>query len=147
MLLLLAAMGRLITILREVQRAWGDCQEQIPAVERVFGMLDRPSRLIEGPDALACPAPRENITIENVHFSYQKNDDEVLRGVNITIPVGATVALVGQTGAGKSTLLDLIPRFHDVTAGRIAFDGADIRQFTLDSLVHHVAIVQQDNFL
>jgi ABC-type multidrug transport system fused ATPase/permease subunit len=147
MLLLIAAMGRLITILREVQRAWGDCQEQIPAVERVFGVLDRPSRLIEGPDALACPAPRENITIENVHFRYQKNDDEVLRGVNITIPVGATVALVGQTGAGKSTLLDLIPRFHDVTEGRIAFDGADIRQFTLDSLVHHVAIVQQDNFL
>jgi len=144
---LIAAMGRLITILREIQRAWGDCQEQIPGVERVFAVIDRPSRLIEGPDALTCPPPREAITVEDVHFRYQSRDEEVLRGLTMTIPVGSTVALVGESGAGKSTLLDLIPRFHDVTAGRIAIDGVDIRDYRIDSLVHHVAIVQQDNFL
>jgi subfamily B ATP-binding cassette protein MsbA len=82
-----------------------------------------------------------------VSFRYAPTDADVLHNVTITIPIGKTVALVGPTGAGKTTLLDLIPRFHDVTAGRITIDGVDLRDLTLASLAPLFAIVQQDNFL
>ncbi len=143
----LAALGRLISILREVQRGWNDVQEQIPAVERVYALLDRPSLVTDRADAKPCPRPVRAITVEKVRFRYPRTDEEVLRGLDITIAVGTTVAVVGQTGSGKSTLLDLMPRFHDVTSGRIAIDGVDIRDLQHESLVRHVAIVQQDSFL
>jgi subfamily B ATP-binding cassette protein MsbA len=147
LILFLTAMGRLITVMRETQRGWGDAQERIPAAERVFAVLDRPSRIVDRPGALPCPSPTRAITVEQVRFRYLPEADEVLRGLDLEIPVGKTVALVGESGAGKSTLLDLVPRFHDVGAGRIAFDGVDIRDYQLVSLVRHVAIVQQDSFL
>ncbi|MBA3708833.1 MAG: ABC transporter ATP-binding protein [Planctomycetes bacterium] len=143
----LGAMARLITVLREIQRSWGDAQEQIPAVERVFSVLDRPSTIQDRPDARACPAPTRALTVEQVSFRYAPASDDVLRKLDLEIPVGKTVALVGESGSGKSTLLDLIPRFHDVTGGRIAIDGVDIRDYQYESLVHNVAIVQQDSFL
>jgi subfamily B ATP-binding cassette protein MsbA len=146
-LLCLGAMSRLITNMRELQRGWNDVQEQIPAVERVYQLLDRPSRVVDRPEARDFTPPRNAITVEQVRFAYPGTNEEVLRGLDITVRVGSTVALVGQTGSGKSTLLDLIPRFHDVTGGRIAIDGVDIRDLRLDTLVHHVAIVQQDSFL
>ncbi len=143
----LIALGRLITILREVQRGWNDVQEQIPAVERVYALLDRPSQVVDRAQAIPCPRPERAITVESVRFRFPRTDEDVLRGLDLTIAVGTTVALVGQTGSGKSTLLDLLPRFHDVTAGRIAIDGVDIRDLQHESLVRHVAIVQQDSFL
>ncbi|MBA2479615.1 MAG: ABC transporter ATP-binding protein [Planctomycetes bacterium] len=143
----LLVMARLISVMREIQRSWGDAQEQIPAVERVFTMLDRPSTIQDRPGARPCPAPQRALTIEQVSFRYAAGSDDVLRKLDLEIPVGKTVALVGESGSGKSTLLDLIPRFHDVTGGRIAIDGVDIREYQYESLVHNVAIVQQDSFL
>jgi subfamily B ATP-binding cassette protein MsbA len=147
LILFLTAMGRLITVMRETQRGWGDAQERIPAAERVYAVLDRPSRIVDRTGALPCPAPSKAITVESVRFRYLPQAEEVLRGIDLEIAVGKTVALVGESGSGKSTLLDLIPRFHDVGAGRIAFDGIDIRDYQVESLVRHVAIVQQDSFL
>jgi len=72
---------------------------------------------------------------------------DLLRGIDLEIPVGRTVALVGASGGGKSTLIDLIPRLQDVTAGRVLWDGSDVRSFRASTVVHHCAIVQQDAFL
>ncbi len=143
----LGVFARLITSVREVMRTWGDVQEQLPAVERVNALLDRPSAIVDRPGATACPTPRDAIRFERVAFRYQPTAEDVLKDLDLVIPVGKTVALVGPSGAGKTTLMDLLPRFHDVTGGRITIDGADLRDLQLASLAQHFAIVQQDNFL
>jgi subfamily B ATP-binding cassette protein MsbA len=147
LLVIFGALGRLTTVLREVQRVWGDTVEQFPAAERVFAVLDTPSRITDRPGAVDCPVPRQGIRLESVWFRYAPEAEDVLRGLDLDIPVGRTVALVGESGSGKSTVLDLIPRFHDVTGGRILIDGTDVRELKQDSWVHHCAIVAQDSFL
>ena len=92
------------------------------------------------------PAIRHGITFEHVCFSYKK-DVEVLHDINLDVRVGEMLALVGNSGGGKSTLVSLIPRFYDVTRGSIKVDGTDIREFSLNDLRQHIAMVFQDNFL
>ncbi|MBA3684522.1 MAG: ABC transporter ATP-binding protein [Planctomycetes bacterium] len=142
----IGALGFATSNLRAGNRAWGDLQEALPSAERVFEILDRPSRIVDRPDAVDCPAPRSLIRLEGVHFAYGPGD-EVLNRLDLDIPVGKTIALVGESGAGKSTILNLLPRFYDPTAGRVTIDGVDIRSFRQRSLVAKVAIVQQDSFL
>jgi subfamily B ATP-binding cassette protein MsbA len=110
-------------------------------------VLDQQSAIQDKANALPCPAPKQAIILDHVSFRYQPQLEFVLRDISLTVPVGKTVALVGQSGAGKSTLLDLLPRFHDVNDGKITIDGVDLRDFQLESLSHHFAIVQQDSFL
>lgn len=98
---------------------------------------ERPQRLAEGPG---------EIRLEDVGFSYDGNG-AVLEAVNLTVPGGAAVALVGATGSGKTTLAHLIPRFRDVTSGSISVDGVDVRDLTLDELRREVAVVFQETFL
>jgi ATP-binding cassette subfamily B protein len=86
------------------------------------------------------------INYENVSFSYESGR-EVLHGINLSIKEGETVAFVGPSGAGKTTLCSLLPRFYDVSGGRITIDGNDIRDLTLNSLRRQIGIVQQDVFL
>ncbi len=143
----IGALARLITSVREVVRAWGDLQEQLPSAERVYALLDRESAVRDRPDARDCPPPAQAIRCTGVRFAYDSGSEEVLRGVDLDIPIGRTIALVGESGSGKSTLLDLLPRLHDVTAGAITVDGVDVRELRHDSLVHHFAIVGQDAFL
>jgi subfamily B ATP-binding cassette protein MsbA len=143
----IGALARLITSVREVVRAWGDLQEHLPSAERVHALLDRQSAVVDRPGARDCPLPRAAIRCEGVRFAYPPGVDEVLRGLDLEIPIGRTTALVGETGSGKSTLLDLLPRLHDVTGGRIAIDGVDVRDLRHDSLIRHFAIVGQDAFL
>lgn len=88
-----------------------------------------------------------DITFENVSFQYQENTEKVLNHINLKVPAGAYMALVGSSGAGKSTLCSLIPRFYDVTDGAIRVDGKDIRSLKLKSLRDHIGIVQQDVYL
>jgi subfamily B ATP-binding cassette protein MsbA len=144
-----AALARLITALREMVRTWGDMQEQRPAAVRVYAVLDRVPAIADRAGARPCPAPRQALRFEDVSFRYPggEGQGDVLRGITIDIPVGRTVALVGKSGGGKSTMLDLLPRFRDVTGGRITIDGTDLRDLQLASLSQHFAIVQQDNFL
>ncbi|HEY9666964.1 MAG TPA: ABC transporter ATP-binding protein [Coleofasciculaceae cyanobacterium] len=87
------------------------------------------------------------INIENVSFTYPNHDDLVLNKVNLWVPKGTTLALVGASGAGKSTLVDLLPRFYDPTEGRIAIDGKDLKEFDIRSLRQAMGIVSQDTFL
>lgn len=90
---------------------------------------------------------RGDIAFENVSFQYEENTEKVLNHINLNVPAGSYMALVGSSGAGKSTLCSLIPRFYDVTGGAVKIDGRDIRDLTLKSLRDHIGIVQQDVYL
>jgi len=99
------------------------------------------------PDAVDLVNVRGDITFENVTFQYEENTEKVLNQINLNVPAGAYMALVGSSGAGKSTLCSLIPRFYDVTGGTIRIDGKDIRDVKLKSLRNQIGIVQQDVYL
>jgi ATP-binding cassette, subfamily B, bacterial MsbA len=120
-------------------------QQAMGAAERVMELLDTSSDVVERPDARPLDGIRRGIRFEGVSFRY--DHELVLRDVDLEIPRGEVVALVGMSGGGKSTLADLIPRFYDVPQGRITIDGVDIRDYTLASVRAHIAIVTQHTFL
>ena len=147
LLLVLTFVGLLIGALREVQRVWGDVLEYLPSGARVFELLDRQPSLIDLPAAPAAGSPTSALRLERVTFRYKADAEPVIEDLDLTIPIGKVTALVGPSGGGKSTILDLIPRLRDVSAGRITWDGVDVRAVQADSLIHQVAIVNQDSFL
>lgn len=114
--------------------------------QRIFEILDAESEVKDAPNALALPPVNGFVRFEGVSFSYD-SVSSVLRNVNLEARPGEVIALLGATGSGKSTVVNLIPRFYDVTTGRITIDGVDIRDVTLASLRRSVGIVQQDVFL
>lgn len=101
----------------------------------------------DAPDATPIGMVKGEIEFDNVSFQYKDNQENVLNHINLTVPAGAYMALVGSSGAGKTTLCSLIPRFYDVTGGRIMIDGKDIRSVTLKSLRDQIGMVQQDVYL
>ena len=120
-------------------------QAAMASSERIFGLLDTPPRLVS-PAAGRTPAGPGRITFENVWFAY-RGEDYVLRDVSFTIEPGERVGIAGHTGAGKTTLINLLLRFYDVSRGRIAIDGVDIREIPLDALRRRFGLVLQDVFL
>src|SRR5262249_13416454 len=122
-------------------------QQGLAGADRVFGLLDTPSAVAERAGARVLSGIRRSIRFENVEFAYDRDSGPVLRDIDLDIPAGAVVALVGTSGGGKTPLADLIPRFYDVTPGRITIDGVDIRDITLASLRAHMAVVTQFTFL
>ncbi len=119
-------------------------QEGLAGAQRLFDLLDRAPAISERPGATPLAQPTTGaIRFEDVGFAYG-DDQPALTGVSIDIPAGKTVALVGPSGAGKSTIMNLIPRFHDVGAGRILIDGTDVRDATLASIYANVALVSQE---
>jgi ATP-binding cassette subfamily B protein len=118
----------------------------ISAGQRILEILDTESAVRESPGAIELDGIKAAVSAENVSFSYDSTDP-ALKNVSFSAQPGELVALVGSLGSGKSTIAHLIPRFYDVTAGRITIDGIDIRDVTLDSLRRNVGIVQQNTFL
>ncbi len=121
-------------------------QKATVSSERVFELLDIQPDIVSPPDAVRPTEMHWDIVLQDVEFTYQP-DRPVLSDVNIQIPEGAMVALVGATGAGKSTVTNLIPRFYDPQHGTIQVGGHDVRSLDLDFLRSHIAIVLQDVFL
>ncbi len=117
----------------------------IAGAERVFSIIDRVPDIEDKPQAMALPPVNRGIVIENVNFSYEATP--VLNNINLSIKAGEVIAFVGMSGGGKTSLVNLIPRFYDVTAGRIAIDGHDIRDVSLKSLRSQIAIVTQQTIL
>ncbi len=113
---------------------------------RIFEVLDTPPDIVDAPDARTLTHVRGHVRFEDVSFSYGEGP-EVLSGVDIDAQPGQIIALLGATGSGKSTVLHLLPRFYDVTSGRVTIDGVDVREVTLASLRHSVGLVLQDVFL
>ncbi|HEY7268763.1 MAG TPA: ABC transporter ATP-binding protein, partial [Dehalococcoidia bacterium] len=116
------------------------------SAERIFELMDAQSAVTEKPGAVALDNVTGHVQLENVSFTYD-NLSAVLKDVNIDATPGRVVALLGPAGSGKSTIVNLIPRFYDVTEGRILIDGQDVRDVTLASLRKTIGIVQQDVFL
>lgn len=114
--------------------------------ERLFQVLDAQSEVQEDPQAVALPPVQGHVRFEGVSFGYESHDP-VLKNVDLEAKRGEVIALIGRTGGGKSTLVNLIPRFYDVTEGRITIDGFDIRKVTLSSLRRQIGVVLQDTFL
>jgi len=117
----------------------------IAAGERVLELIDEKNAVTDRPDAVAVRGFSDAIVFREVDFAY--GDKPILHRINLTIPKGKTVALVGPSGGGKSTLVDLIPRFMDVTAGGILFDGRDVRDLAQDSLRTLIGTVNQESIL
>lgn len=118
----------------------------ISSSERIFELLDAQSAVQEKPGAPAITNVQGHVRFEKVGFGYDKLS-AVLTGVDIDATPGKVIALLGPAGSGKSTVVNLIPRFYDVTEGRITIDGTDIRDVTIESLRRNIGIVQQDVFL
>ncbi len=124
-------------------------QQAMGASASIFAFFDAKDDVKERPHAAAMPQFSNSIRFENVGFSYstEKGEEQILHNVNLEVRSGELLALVGPSGAGKSTLVNLIPRFFDVTSGRILIDGRDIREMTLGSLRRQVAQVTQETIL
>ncbi len=121
-------------------------QEGLAGLVRVFAVVDERPTILDAPDAVALPAGRGHVVFDDVHFVYP--DGRIgLAGLSFEAAPGRTVALVGPSGGGKSTAISLIPRLHDVTAGAVRIDGADLRRVTLASLRDAIAYVGQDALL
>ncbi len=118
----------------------------LAAADRVFEIIDAKSEVMEKEDAVELGDIKGYVRFENVNFGYDKNH-MILKNVNLDVKAGETVAILGATGSGKSSIINLIPRFYDVTSGRITIDGRNIRDVTLSSLRRNIAIVHQEPFI
>jgi subfamily B ATP-binding cassette protein MsbA len=121
-------------------------QQALGATTQVFSFLELEEEVTEAPGARALPPFSRDVVFDNVSFTYDGNG-AVLQNIHLTARAGEVVAIVGLSGAGKTTLVNLLPRFHDVTAGAIRVDGVDIREVTLRSLREQIAIVTQETIL
>ena len=116
------------------------------AMGRVFELFDLKPEITDRKDAIEMKGFNDKIEFKNVCFEYLPNQP-VLKNLNLSVRKNETLAIVGNSGGGKSTLVNLIPRFYDIKSGSITFDGIDIRDFSINSLRHNIAMVFQDNFL
>jgi subfamily B ATP-binding cassette protein MsbA len=117
----------------------------IAGADRIFNIIDRMPDIEDKPDAAVLPPISKSIHMENVTFCYETTP--VLKNINLTIKAGEVVAFVGMSGGGKTSLVNLIPRFYDVSEGRVLIDGHDVRDVTLQSLRRQIAIVTQQTIL
>jgi ABC-type multidrug transport system fused ATPase/permease subunit len=118
----------------------------VAALDKIVGVLDEEVEVRDRDEARSLGAVEGRVTFEGVRFAYGRGP-EVLHGIDLDVPAGTTVALVGHTGAGKSTIAKLLARFYDPTEGRIAIDGVDLRDATQESLRRRLGIVPQEGFL
>jgi ABC-type multidrug transport system fused ATPase/permease subunit len=124
----------------------GQAQRATASGERIFEVIDEPEDVTDRPGAVELPPGDGHVRFEGVSFGYDERRP-VLQGIDLELAPGRTVALIGHTGSGKTTLASLVPRFYDVTAGRISVDGLDVREAKLASLRREIGIVAQDPFL
>lgn len=137
---LIATIRRIIEFAEQFQRG-------MTGIERFLQIMDADIEIFDEPGAVVLEKPEGNIVFEDVNFEYPDDHNQVFSHLNLSIRAGEKVAIVGPSGGGKTTLCNLIPRFYDVSAGRITLDGEDIKQFTLKSLRKSIGIVQQDVYL
>ena len=137
----------LIATIRRIVEFAEQFQRGMTGIERFAEIMDTPIAIADAPDAKTLQVTQGGIELQDVSFEYPDDHNKVLRHVNLTIHPGESLALVGPSGGGKTTLCNLIPRFYDVTGGRILIDGQDVRSVTLHSLRSAIGVVQQDVYL
>ncbi|KKI88988.1 multidrug ABC transporter ATP-binding protein [Bacillus sp. SA1-12] len=117
------------------------------SMDRVFEFIDVPYEVVDKPNAIEAKNIRGDVEFEHISFRYQESEPLIIENLSLQVKRGETVALVGMSGGGKSTLVSLLPRFYDVTDGRILLDGIDIRDYQAQSLRGQIGMVLQDTFL
>ena len=137
---LIASIRRIIEFTEQFQRG-------MTGIERFAEIMDTPVTITDAPDAVELKDVKGEIKFEDVDFCYDDGNENVLTKINININPGDNIAIVGSSGGGKTTLCNLIPRFYEVTSGRILVDGIDIKTLTLKSLREKIGVVQQDVYL
>ena len=148
--------GLLLSIGGYAGRFWGPIQRigrqynllifSISYLERIFEVIDEPIVIDDAPDAAMLPEIKGDVKFDDVHFSYD-GEVMVLKGIDLDIKAGQSVAFVGQTGSGKTTIVNLISRFYNITQGEISIDGHDISRVTVNSLRSQMGIMLQDTFI
>lgn len=141
----IAFFSQLIQPLKALSTASFNIQKGAASIERIESLIQTPVEIKDAPDAKVLKSFQDAIELRNVSFSYE--DVPVLKNINLIIPKGKTVALVGSSGAGKSTLADLVPRFIDATEGEVLIDGVNIKNYTLHSIRNQMGIVTQEAIL
>jgi ATP-binding cassette subfamily B protein len=131
---------------QQLSQLYGTFLSATAALDKITDVLDEEPEVRDRPGAIELPTVRGHVRFEGVRFAYGRGD-EVLHGIDLDVPPGATVALVGHTGAGKSTIAKLLARFYDPSEGRITIDGADLRDVTQESLRRQLGVVPQEGFL
>jgi len=139
-------LGMLIMPLRSLGMWIGQAQRATASGERIFQVMDEPEEIADRPDAVPLPAGGGHLRFEGVGFEYM-DGRPVLQDIDLELAPGKTIALIGHTGSGKTTLTSLVPRFYDVTSGRVTLDGVDVRDVELNSLRNAIGVISQDPFL
>ena len=140
--------GQFFFPIRMLAQRYNVFQSVMAAGAKIFTLLDTPCEIVDTQNAVTLPRIKGDITFQDVHFAYDgDSDDGVLRGINLEVPAGHTVAFVGHTGAGKSTMIKLIMRFYDVKSGQLLIDGYEIDRVTQDSLRSQMGVVLQEPYL
>ncbi|MGW6909850.1 ABC transporter ATP-binding protein [Streptomyces sp. NPDC054940] len=122
-------------------------QASLALFQRIFEYLDLPIDITEREDPVHLDRAKGEVRFENVEFRYDGKSGAILDGIDLAVPAGGSLALVGSTGAGKSTLGHLVPRLYDVTGGRVTLDGVDVRDLDFDTLARSVGVVSQETYL
>lgn len=122
-------------------------QTSLALFQRIFEYLDLPVDITEPERPVALDKVRGEVRFDGVDFSYEEKDGNTLHGLDLTVPAGGSLAVVGPTGSGKSTLSYLVPRLYDVTGGRVLLDGVDVRDLAFDTLARAVGVVSQETYL
>jgi ATP-binding cassette, subfamily B, bacterial len=139
-------LGMLIMPLRSLGMWIGQSQRATASGERIFQVMDEPEEIAERPGAVELRPGPGHLRFEHASFEYLRRRP-VLEDIDLDLVPGRTVALIGHTGSGKTTLTSLVPRFYDVTAGRVLLDGVDVRDIKLASLRRSIGVISQDPFL
>lgn len=142
--------ARLIPPVQAIVKAYSSLQKGSASAMRIFEILDADEKIIEISNAVTMNTFEEKIEYKNVYFAYDAEDGKktyVLDNLNLTIPIGKKVAIVGPSGAGKTTLADLLPRFYDPTEGEISIDGVPIKTMNINSLRRNIGVVSQNCIL
>ncbi len=139
-------LGMLIMPLRSLGMWIGQAQRATASGERIFQVMDEPEEIADRPGAIDLPEGGGDLRFEGVGFEYM-DGRPVLQDIDLELAPGKTIALIGHTGSGKTTLTSLVPRFYDVTSGRVTLDGVDVRDVKLNSLRHAIGVISQDPFL
>jgi subfamily B ATP-binding cassette protein MsbA len=142
----LATLYAIYVPVKKLSQANSIVQQAVSAAERAVDVLERPISIVERPGAGELAPFAEAVRFEGVSFSYD-GERKVFDGLDLTVPKGQTLAIVGSSGSGKTTLVNLLPRLFDVQEGRVTIDGADIRDVTLGSLRGQIAMVTQETVL
>ncbi len=137
----------LLNSIRRIVEFTEQFQRGMTGIERFIEVMDEPVEIDDSENAMDLPTVTGDIYFDHVGFQYSDSDTEVLSNIDLHVKAGENVALVGPSGSGKTTLCNLIPRFYDVTSGRILIDGKDIKDVTVHSLRSQIGMVQQDVYL